>query len=193
MREYPSSTSVMASHDSRPQSRTLVPPSSGRLLRALSLDPGGTTGYAICDINNVNSVSIAWDQATMNPAELTELLEAVNPDEIICEDFEYRNRARAGLDLTPPKLIGVVQLYCSKGCPLHMQKAAVGKGHYSDRRLKTQGMYRRGTPHGRDALRHLLHWLTFKGGGKYIDLLSVDINLVDINVLFNGSLGGNSS
>lgn len=158
------------------------------LLRSLALDPGGTTGYAICDINNSNSVSIAWDQAKMNELELTELMEVINADRIICEDFEYRNRARPGLDLSPPRLIGVVKLYSQTSQKkLVLQKAVVGKGHYSDIRLKSLGLYRRGIPHGRDALRHLLHWLTFKEGNAYVDLLNVDINVLDIDVLLNRS------
>lgn len=176
----------MASHDSPPQTEPSVPTPGGRLLRALSLDPGGSTGYAICDINNVNEVSIGWDQARLDPAELTDLLETINPDKIICEDFEYRNRARAGLDLTPPKLIGVVQLYCSNGVPLYMQKASTGKGHYTDNRLKSIGMYVKGRPHGRDALRHLLHWLTFKGGNAYVDVVATNfaINIVTLDSFF---------
>jgi hypothetical protein len=139
-------------------------------------------------------IDISWDQAKLTESELTELLETTSPDVIICEDFEYRNRARAGLDLTPPRLIGVVKLFSqTTGTKLLLQKAAVGKGHYSDDRLKSLGFYRRGTPHGRDALRHLLHWLTFKEGNKYIDLLTADIHLVDIDILLNWSLGTNDT
>lgn len=170
--------------DPRPGVSRSRPP----LLRALSLDPGGTTGYAICDINSNNSISINWDQAKLTESELTELMETVIADVVICEDFEYRNRARAGLDLTSPRLIGVVKLFSqSSDTKLVLQKAMVGKGHYSDQRLKTLDLYRRGTPHGRDALRHLLHWLTFKEGNKYIDLLTVHIDILDIDVLLDRS------
>lgn len=174
-------------------------PSSGRrrLIRACALDPGGTTGYAICDIDkvaeNIHKVSIGWDQAKLNESELMEFLEFVRADIIICEDFEYRNKARAGLDLTPPRLIGVVKLYSQGNCKLELQKANVGKGHYSDTRLRTFNLYIRRKPHGRDALRHLLHWLTFKGGYGFINMLGVDIDVLDIDVLLNRSLGTDST
>jgi hypothetical protein len=183
----------MDSHKNLASPRPAVPPAGEPLTRAMSLDPGGTTGYAICVIDNVNSIRIGWDQARLSESALMELLETVQPDVIICEDFEYRNKARAGLDLTPPRLIGVVKLYAQGNCKLKLQKAAVGKGHYSDQRLRSFDLYRRGTPHGRDALRHLLHWLTFGGGNAYIDLLSVNINLVDIDVLLDGSFGRNNT
>jgi len=193
----------MASDESPGDPRPTSPapePARERLLRALALDPGGTTGYAICDIHNMYregewitleeaerrkpKVSIGWEQAKLSESELTELLETVVPDVIICEDFEYRNRARAGLDLTPPRLIGVVKLYAqSTGIKLILQKAAVGKGHYSDHRLKTLELYRRGTPHGRDALRHLLHWLTFKGGNEHIDFFQVEIEVLSVDAI----------
>lgn len=175
----------MAPHESQAVPEP-TPSSSGRgaqgRIRALSLDPGGTTGYAICDINK--SITIGWDEARFNESELTEFMELTSPDVLICEDFEYRNRARAGLDLTPPRLIGVVKLFTqSSDTKLILQKAAVGKGHYSDTRLKSIDLYRRGTPHGRDALRHLLHWLTFKGGGEFIDFVASDFaaNTVEVD------------
>lgn len=183
----------MDSHRNLASVRPTASGPPGSLLRALSLDPGGTTGYAICAIDNVNSLRVGWDQARLSESGLMELLETVQPDVIICEDFEYRNRARAGLDLTPPRLIGVVKLYAQGNCKLELQKAAVGKGHYSDQRLRSFDLYRRGIPHGRDALRHLLHWLTFRGGNAYTDLLTVDINLVDINILLDGSFGTNDT
>jgi hypothetical protein len=132
--------------------------------RLLALDPGGTTGYA-AGILISPITRIVYDQAKLNENQLYAMLEELQPDHIICEDFEYRNRARAGLDLTPPRLIGVVRLYgAHTGARVHMQKAAKGKGFYTDDKLKKLDLYIKGRPHGRDALRHLLHWLTFGVG-----------------------------
>lgn len=186
----------MASDESQGRTGSEHPTPAAPLLRALALDPGGTTGYAICDINMVSKkLKIGWDQAKFNESELTELFETFVPDVIIYEGFEYRNRARAGLDLTPPKLIGVIKLYAqSTGTRLYEQSAAMGKGHYSDQRLKTLGFYQRGMPHGRDALRHLLHWLTFRAGNEYMDFLKAEIDILPVDVImFHGSLGTDST
>lgn len=187
----------MASHKSRPQTEASLSPSAGRLLRALSCDPGGTSGFAICDINKLGEVSIGWDQFKFNESEMTEFMETVVPDLIICEDFEYRNRARAGLNLTPVRMIGVIRLYAqANNRELILQKAMVGKGHYSDHRLRSVGMYERGRPHGRDALRHLLHWLTFKGGNAYVDVVASNfaINIVPLDFFFlDRSFSGNNT
>jgi len=184
----------MASDRSQASSRTDASKPPAPLLRALALDPGGTSGYAICDIDSRAKISIGWEQAKLSEIELTELLDIVHADRIICEDFEYRNKARAGLDLTPPRLIGVVKLFAqTTATPLVLQKAVVGKGHYSDLRLKSFGLYERGRPHGRDALRHLMHWLTFKEGNAYVDLFNIDICVFDIDILLNRSLSTHDS
>jgi hypothetical protein len=132
--------------------------------RLLALDPGRTTGYA-AGLLDSPVTRIVYDQTKLTENQLFAMLEEIKPDHIVCEEFEYRNRARSGLDLTPVKLIGVVSMYArSNSARLHMQSAARGKGHYSDSKLKKLGLYQAGKPHGRDALRHLLHWLTFGVG-----------------------------
>jgi hypothetical protein len=140
-------------------------------VRILALDPGGTTGYAIAEIPLPGLVELAYSQRKMDESELWDFLDAVQPNHIVCEDFEYRNKPPTGLDLTPIKLIGVVNLFATNRNvrpELYMQKAAVGKGHFTDLRLKTLNVYQKGVPHGRDAARHLLHWFTFGPGFKLV-------------------------
>ena len=155
---------------------------SERPTRALALDPGGTSGYAICDIESLSKINLYWNQAKLNESELHDLLSSYEPNFVICEDFEYRNKARSGLDLTAPRLIGVVKLYCEKtNTKLKLQKAATGKTFWTDQKLRFYDLYRRGTPHGRDAERHLLYWLVFGEGSKFIDkskgVLAIEIEI----------------
>ena len=146
--------------------------------RVLSLDPGGTTGYCNGWIYRGDRLKLYVDQAEWSPLALYDVLEAhcsidSSPLSIIYEGFSYRNRPRMGLDLTPVKLIGIIELYKERYEPFvefTMQSAATGKAFYTDDRLKQVGAYKPGKQHGRDATRHLLQWATHGAGSQYIDM-----------------------
>jgi hypothetical protein len=139
-------------------------------MRVLTIDPGVTTGYTKCFIEPKKSLKFYPFQATDDVNDFWDRLEAFEPRYIVIEKFEYRNRARAGLNLFPVELIGVTHLYVSKArhqVALFEQTAYEGKGYYTDNILKQHGLYKRGIPHGMDATRHLLQWATFKYGYQY--------------------------
>jgi len=155
-------------------------------LRILGIDPGRTTGYCFAHLLNVsdelNSPVLLIDprQHMDDVDDLWDRIAEFKPRYIICEDFEFRNKARAGLVLFSVQLIGITRLYELKGAPLlkhqcavTLQKAAQGKGYYSDLLLKQIGVYKRGVPHGMDATRHLLHWMTFGAGYSMIQGLDI--------------------
>lgn len=136
-------------------------------MKIVSIDPGGTTGYAIGeDFPEIFRVQIAYGQKKMNSDELYEFIEDLNPSHLICENFTYRNKPRTGLDLTAPKLIGVVELYATRqtGVTLYMQPPGLGWDYFTDKRIKDMRLYQKGLQHGRDALRHMLYWITFGKG-----------------------------
>jgi hypothetical protein len=138
-------------------------------MKIIALDPGITTGIAYGIIEK-GLMTVDANQRQWTHSQLASELQVNWPDVVICETFEYRNKARAGLELYPVELIGVVKLYiqtCISPVELILQNAATGKGYYSDQKLKDEGVYQRGVPHGMDALRHLLHWYTFGPGYKY--------------------------
>lgn len=143
-------------------------------LKALSLDPGETTGYALA-VKDHDKLFLAYDQAKLNHNEFWTLLRnTVRYDTVhtICEDFEFRQgKQKTGLNLYPVELIGIVRLWCSndRWYPLWMQKAAQGKGYYDDNKLKSLHVYQKGVDHGRDAARHFLHWFNFGSGYQYND------------------------
>jgi hypothetical protein len=141
------------------------------VVRALALDPGETTGYAFAQISDI--IEIGYDQEEMSHDLLYAALSVWQPFEyLICEDFEYRpGKAKPNLNLYPVELIGVCKLWASwhPKTKLTFQKAAVGKSWWSDDKLKDEGLYIEGVPHGRDAARHLLHWLLFREGYSFVE------------------------
>jgi hypothetical protein len=154
----------------------------------LSIDPGRTTGYCIGVLTD-RVLYLAPNQLDLTLLEMYDMLayfERLTPGDhrlhIVYETFEYRNVARQGLDLTPVKLIGVIELFYEQygtWVTFHKQSAAEGKAHYSNDLLKKLGVYRKGCEHGRDAERHLLHWLTFKAGSQLADVESTQLVLTD--------------
>jgi hypothetical protein len=143
-------------------------------LRALSIDPGETTGYALA-VKDREKFFLAYDQAVLKHGDYWNLLRRVGQFgslHIVCEDFEFRQgKQKTGLNLYPVELIGITRLFCSDNQwrPLWMQKAAQGKGYYDDNKLKSLRVYQKGIEHGRDAARHLLHWFHFGGGYQFND------------------------
>lgn len=132
----------------------------------LSLDPGITTGYCLGRMASDDTLEIAYNEAELQPADLLLMLQDLEPKVIIYEDFQYRNRARNKLVLFSVQLIGIVDAYATlaPNCYVKKQQPAEGKGHYDDNALRRLDLYQKGTVHGRDAARHMLHFCTFKAG-----------------------------
>ena len=60
------------------------------------------------------------------------------------------------------QIIGAIKVLCiQQGTPYSPQTAQVGKGFFTDDRLKALDMYFPGKPHARDSLRHAAQFLTF--------------------------------
>lgn len=140
----------------------------------LALDPGITTGRSLGIIYE-DHLLISCSQDKWNHRECYEFISKIKPDHLIVESFEYRNMRRDNLELYSRELIGIAHLIDqqSSNIKLHMQTAAQGKGFYSDQKLKAMGTYDRSNRHGRDAMRHLLHWWTFGAGYQFNNKESV--------------------
>lgn len=146
-------------------------------MNILAVDPGVTTGYCFAELHNLNhstdiELKLRPVQHTDDVEEIWDRVEAFKPRYIICEDFEFRQRSRAGLVLFSVQAIGVIRLYEQKAThqvAVTLQKAAQGKGYYTDAQLKRLELYKRGVAHGMDATRHLLHWITFGAGYSLIE------------------------
>lgn len=156
-------------------------------IKILSLDPGVTTGVCVGGYqNNVLKLLVDQKQWTVGMLHgylgefLSDNSRELQTIHIVYEDFSYRNRARAGLDLTPVKLIGIIELYREWYEPFvtfTKQSAAAGKGFFTDEKLKDLNCYTVGKQHGRDATRHLLQWANFGAGSQWIDLSKTRIEL----------------
>ena len=150
------------------------------LIKVISLDPGGTTGWAKGLIREGRmgafSGQYAWDHLG-----LYDHLMLFHPHFIVCERFDYRKggKKQEGVELVSREYIGVITLYaqqmnltCDPGSykvRLFMQMPSEGVGGYwaEDKKLKADGMFNVGKPHANDAMRHLLQWFTFKEGYQF--------------------------
>jgi hypothetical protein len=143
--------------------------------RIIAIDPGVETGYCYAKIDHNGYVRYFPFQMTEDVDDLWRRLKEFKPDIIVMEDFDFRgghHRAATGVNYFPLQLIGVARLYSlvepTGRCAIYMQKAAQGKSYYSDVMLKNRNLYKRGKPHAMDASRHLLQWLTFGAGFKWL-------------------------
>jgi hypothetical protein len=139
------------------------------LIRVAALDPGITTGYAKGTIKD-GFMKVESHQAKWNHLDLHIFLITFQPNHIVCERFDFRQKVDK-LELFSRELIGIVQLYTQIHKiedKLYMQSAGeVLRGYYSNARLKEDGVYERGKPHANDAMRHLLHWYQFRAGYQF--------------------------
>lgn len=150
-------------------------------MRILAIDPGITVGYA--DFNtedeevNVGQISFkewwtpeGWDVCEASIVEAVVTLvgmpldgETCGADRVIMEDFTLRTPTgrseRSGLVAAR---VGFA-VYCKLGTKFTSDKwswsAPSAMSVMDDERLKALGLYVKGRPHGRDALRHLVIWL----------------------------------
>lgn len=157
-------------------------------MKIISIDPGRTTGYCYAELDEVQHQMVYCPfQMVDDVDEFWHRLFKFAPKYVIIEDFEFRRGKAgvAGLDLFPVQLIGVARLYelLAKGPDLprlFIQKASTGKAYYTDNVLKGQGLYKRALPHGMDASRHLLQWLTFGFGNQFIGTRQDFARLVEL-------------
>lgn len=161
----------------------------------LALDPGKTTG--ICLATLTDKLYLAPHEDMLTCGAMYNLLRwfcdaRPNNAHVIYEDFEYRNNPRMGLNLMPVKIIGIIELFKEWHEPFisfTKQSAATGKAFYNDDRLKALGVYKVGMQHGRDATRHLLQWANFGAGGQYMDATTIQMEMQDIDPLWEAVRG----
>lgn len=148
------------------------------MIKAVAFDPGKTTGFATGEIPKFGTekddvgrcMLVATAQAPLTHIELYNFLIKYEPNYIICERFDFRMKARTGLELISRELIGIINLYISQypECVLVMQTPgqAIG-GYWSNDKLLKYHLYRKGQDHANDACRHLMYWYKFGSGHQY--------------------------
>lgn len=143
------------------------------MLKAIAFDPGITTGWAIGEINETDGeMLVSMDQEKFSVSDVFSRLEELEPDFIIYERFDFRNKARSGLELFSRELIGVFELYVQRNsrCSIYKQSpGSVINGYFDRRKLVEAGVWTPGAEyiHSNEACMHLLYWYTFGAGFKY--------------------------
>lgn len=124
-------------------------------MRIVALDPGGTTG--ICFMMSKGSIGVRGSLYGEHHKDLYDTLSNLNPDIIIYEEFDHREKAAL---LVSVEYIGVAKLWAQIN-----QKAIEGqrptdvKLQWPNEKLKVLGL-RGSTVHEDDATRHMLWYVT---------------------------------
>jgi hypothetical protein len=137
----------------------------------IAFDPGGTTGWATWQQDNVSIWNEPrWSRGQLGPEEhheeLDQLLGLQHTMDytVVTESFEFRNRARSGLVLVPLEYIGVMKRWVQAnerhGRVRYVeQTASMGKGFVTDEVIKKLDLWYPGYKHAMDATRHLLYYV----------------------------------
>lgn len=120
----------------------------------LSIDPGKTSGIAWrTDKGELRGVQWPGDSIS---AVLDGMHSAYELTEIVVENF--RSRPGPAVNLSAPEVIGRVYAWADgRGIPVVRQDASPVKVRVTSDRLRAAGGWKRGEPHARDALRHLVY------------------------------------
>lgn len=136
-------------------------------LKAVALDPGVTTGFATGLIDD-GEMLVVTGQARLDHLTFWLQLSKSNPEVLISERFEFRQKARKGLELYSRELIGITNLFCQMyERKLCMQQPGDAMHKFPDTQLKKDGIYKPANVHANDAARHLLWWFQHGSGYQY--------------------------
>ena len=143
--------------------------------KLLCLDPGKTTGWCLFEngqLTTVDHVPDCYDDKNVNVVPLLKLIEDIQPDFILYEDYKvYSNKLdrHAFNPVFTVRLIGAIEAHAQMtGIKTHKQMASTAKSFVTDDKLKQWGFYEKGLKHGRDAIRHGCYFLLFYKRGENI-------------------------
>jgi hypothetical protein len=138
-------------------------------VRILAVDPGPTTGFCLYHLKSHTVVDV-WNESlgTKQPhMHLWNVIETISFDMMLLERFEHRPNQQA-VDIRAAEYVGVCKLCMQQNdyLPLHMVSAStIGRTSFwadDNKRVKQIGLYNsKAAPHGMDALRHILYYVTF--------------------------------
>jgi hypothetical protein len=135
------------------------------LAKFLSLDPGGTTGYAIFEYEE-DSVAVVLEAGHV-PGGLKGFIKwygnQVNTrwDKVVCESFTLRTGVKFP-DLSPVYIIGALEAFEEAWDSEVVYQPPTSKPLCNDDVLKKLGIYLPGKGHANDALRHGIIYLRNK-------------------------------
>lgn len=159
--------------------------------RIISLDPGGTTGWATFTATRTwegdipEFSNIQYNCGQIGPYEhhkrLSEWLTATLLDRtiIVCETFHWRNSDVDKVEPIALEYIGVVKLFYNtlkteRPLELYWQHPPEGKikkaSFVRKPHLYKLGLYKASQIHAMDAYGHLLYWVINKGGSELAEV-----------------------
>lgn len=140
-------------------------------MRILAVDPGPTTGFALFDSDGMQGPNPhCWfeplDTNDEPHTNLWNIINDFNVDVLVVERFEFRQsdaQTRSKIDYRAGEYVGVCCLWAQQeGIKLVLQQAAQAKAFWMDDKIKQLTLWRpEAFPHGIDALRHLMYYVTF--------------------------------
>lgn len=129
-----------------------------------AFDPGATTGWAIGTADDTKPLGLSLQQygevkdikEDGLPLELLELIRDHGIKTVAIERFIARKRlGKGGIDVA--KDVGwAINFQLHGTMNIRWQNASDAKGVITDERLKRAGLWIKGKPHTRDAIRHLI-------------------------------------
>lgn len=131
--------------------------------RLLCLDPGETTGYAV--FSGTSLVQVGQSPTYQGGWwEIHNLFAKIEPTHVVYENYRvyaHKLERHSYSEVYTLRLIGVIEYLCTVNynIPFYNQMALEAKGFCTDDRLKDWGFYKEGLKHGRDAIRHGVHFL----------------------------------
>lgn len=134
-----------------------------------AIDPGPHTGVVWRSVEgkfHATTLDFTSMSSVAGLMQLWNYLDMVTctSDTLVLESFEFRkDKEREYIDYSTGEYVGVVKLFAGiSNTPLVVQNAAVGKGFWSDNKIKRAGLYSVcDSRHTRDAMRHWLKYYTF--------------------------------
>ncbi len=137
----------------------------------LCLDPGETTGWAFFRVDGLGvrlraSGQIDTPDIIKGIKQLSIIWRKYTPDILVVEDYRvygWKVDQHAWANLHTPKYIGAIfaLAYLNGRITPVMQMAQFAKEFCTDDKLKRWGFYKKGQPHGRDAIRHGCAYILF--------------------------------
>jgi hypothetical protein len=142
-------------------------------MRIAALDPGGTTGWTIFDVE-INYGCPVWKKrlwehfdhgqmgGTFEHHKLLWLfLQSRRPDLVIGEQFV--NRGNEWADISARDYVGIIKLYGQMAnVPIVWQSAGQAKAFATDEKLEMLGLLALPATkwkHANDAMRHMIRWI----------------------------------
>jgi hypothetical protein len=136
----------------------------------LAIDPGETTGITLIERKGEEvflehqAQLVTWPFPLGSDA-LRDQFDCPELDAVVYEAYHiyaWRLHEHEFSEVPTIQLIGVLKHLAHQACiPAYVQTAQVGKGFFTDDKLKAFDMYFPGMPHARDSLRHAAQWLMF--------------------------------